>query len=136
MSVAAALVAIKTGNSALNTLIGARFHPDAAPQNIPLPFVVFTGETRLREKTWGVALPPLSHQTVMMKCYAATSALRSSLAAAVLTAFCSTTSQAAGGVTVQGIEIDAQLSGGVEKLDTNTQAYVEILYFKVHVIET
>ena len=135
MSVAAYLVSTKTNNSALNTLIGTRFHPDVAPQGQTLPFVVFTCETRQRYKTWGVALPALSSQTVMMKCYAATSVLRSALASAVLTAFCSVTSSTAGSVTVQGVEIDNQLSGGTEQLDTSTEAYVEILYFKVHVVE-
>src|SRR3990167_2917094 len=115
MSVAAGLVSLKTSNGALNTLIGTRFNPDSAPQGVALPFVVYTCETRTRYKTFGVALPALSSQTVMMKCYAATSVLRSALASAVLTAFCSTTSQTAGSVTFQGIEIDNQLSGGTEQ---------------------
>ena len=136
MSVAAALLAIKTADTPLNTLVSTRFTPDVASQGVTLPFVVFTCEARGRYKSWGVDLPPLSSQTVMMRCYAATSILRTTLVARVLAAFCTTTSQTIGGVTIQGIEIDNQMSGGIEQLGTNTQAYVEILYFKVHVLES
>ena len=135
MSLATALVALKTANSTLNTLIGTRFHPDVAPQGQTLPFVVFQDVSRTRDKTFGVALPPLSHPAVMMKCYAATSVLRSALAAAVLAAFCSTTAVSAGGHTVHGIEVDNELSGGTELLGTSTEAYVEIIYLKVHLTE-
>ena len=91
MSLATALVALKTADATLNTLISTRFSPDVTTQGQTLPFVVFQEVSRTRVKTWGVALPPLFHSTVLLKCYAATEVLRAALVTAVLDAFCSTT---------------------------------------------
>jgi hypothetical protein len=135
MSIATALVAIKTANATLNTLIGTRFHPDALPQDVTLPAVCFQEVSRTRDYTFGVALPPLSHPVVMMKCYATTSVGRNALAAAVRAAFTSTTSQSVGGVTVDGMSIDNEFSGGVELLGTSAERYVQILYIRLHIKE-
>ena len=135
MSLHTALVAIKTANSTLNTLIWTRFHPDILPQNVTLPAVTFQDISRTRDDTWGVALPPLSHPSVLMKGYAATSALRSTLASALRAAFTSATSQTAGGHTVEGMTLENELSGGVELLGTSTEAYVVVLYIRVHIKE-
>ena len=135
MSIQTALVAIKSGNATLNTLIGTRFHPDRAPQAQTLPFVVFQDVSRTRDHTWGVALPPLSHPLVLMKGYAATSVLRTTLASAMRGAFTSVALQSAGGATVTGMMIENELSGGVEQLDTSTEAYVQIMYIRVHILE-
>jgi hypothetical protein len=134
MSLYSGLVAIKSANSTLNALVASRFYPDVAPQEAELPYIVFQEISRTRDKTWGVPLPALSHTTVMMKCYAATSIARGALVSAVLNAFCSTTQQTIGGATIPGIEIDNEIGGGTEMLDTEIEARLSILYFKVHMV--
>lgn len=136
MSLNTALVTMKTNNMALNTLVGTRFHPNVAPQGTALPFIVYDVHTRLPEKTFGVPIPRLSHATVVLKCYAATSVLRSALVAAALAAFCTYTPATVSSLDFDGIELDNEIDGGTEMLDTNTEAYLQILYLKVHAKET
>jgi len=135
VSLNTALVTMKTANSTLNSLISTRFHPNVAPQGVTLPCIVYDVPTRVREKYFGAPVPRLSHAVVVMKCYAATSVARSALAAAALAAFATYTPATVGSLDIDGIEIDNEVDGGVEMLDTNTEAYLQILYFKAHVKE-
>jgi hypothetical protein len=49
MSLQTALVAIKSANSTLNSLIGTRFSPDILPQEVTLPAVTFQIISRVPE---------------------------------------------------------------------------------------
>ena len=102
MSIQTAIVAMKTADTTLNTLVGQRFRPDVLAQQETLPAVCFQEISRPRDFSFGIALPTLSHPMVLMKAYAATSAARSALASAIRTAFSKVVSQSAGGITVSG----------------------------------
>lgn len=136
MSLNTALVALKTANSTLNTLVGERFCPDVLPQGVTFPAVRFQELNRQRPYTWGVPLPPLCQSIVLMAAYASSPAARSTLADAIRAVFTSVTSQTAGGETVTGMMIDNEFSGGVEMLDTNVEAYVHHFHIRVHWLES
>lgn len=130
-----AIVAMKTANSALNTLVGIRCRPDVLDQNETLPAMTFQSVSRSREHSFGVALPPLSHPLVFMRGFAASSVLRTALMSAMRAAFSSKTQQTVGGITVFGCVVENELTAGVEMLDTATEAYVGLLYVRFHIKE-
>lgn len=130
MSLQTALVAVKTANSTLNTLVGTRFHPDKLPQKTQgqtwaqyLPIVRFQVISRTRSYPFG-RRASLSHARVQLDGYAATEAARTTLRAALISAFLPTTrvSGSYGGETLQDIRFDNEREG-VDMLDTDTAAY-------------
>lgn len=124
MSLQTALVAIKTANTTLNTLIGTRFHPDKLPQEVVMPCVRFEEISR-NELDWTFARrPQLVRIRVQLDGYAESSALRTTLRAAVMGCFLPATriSGTYGGETVLDIRTEGGLSE-VEMLDTETEAY-------------
>ena len=126
--VAAAVVAIKTANTALNTLIGTRFYPDAMPQGVTLPAVRYQVISLVTDDAMTPTIVNRKNR-VQMDCYASTSVLRAALRAAVETAFYGY-SGSIGGETVKSILIDNEREG-IELLDSNTQAYRASIDFKV-----
>lgn len=120
MSIQAALVAIKSANATLNTLVGTRFNPDVLPQGTTLPAVTFQVISRPNANAMGPLIVN-SHPRVQMDGYAASSALRTTLRSALVGAFYGY-SGSIGGETVKSMVIDNELEG-VEMLDTQTQAY-------------
>jgi len=124
MSLHAALVAIKTADSTLNTLISTRFHPDVLPQEVTLPAVRYQVISRSRPDYAFQGRPHLSNPRVQLDGYAATSALRTTLRSALIGAFLPTTRVAGsyGGETILDIRIDNEREG-LEMLDTGTQSF-------------
>lgn len=128
MSLQAALVTIKTADSALNTLIGTRFHPDALPQDVTLPCVTFQVISRIDADETFNSDPTFTLARVQMDGYAATSVLRSALRTALLNCFLMTEASGQNGTSmisgkrVQRIRKPRE-SESTEMLDTNTQAY-------------
>jgi hypothetical protein len=135
MSVQTAMVAIKTANSTLNTLIGTRFHPDALPQNVTLPAVTFQVISRTREHAFQ-GRPHLSNTRVQVDGYAATSAARTTLRSALIGAFLPTTrvNGSWGGETLFDIRIENEIEG-IEQMDTQTQAYRITMDLIVDIVE-
>ena len=122
MSVQTALVAIKTADSTLNTLIGTRFYPDVLPQTKAFPAVRFQIISRTRGYTFGL-VAQLNRPRVQMDGYAASSIDRTTLASAMRGAFMGyRNSSAIGGETIQGIRLDDE-EESIEMLDTGTEAY-------------
>lgn len=130
-----AVIAMKSANSTLNTLVGTRCRPEVLKQGEALPAMTYQEITRQRDHTWGVALPPLSHPLVMMKGCASTDEARATLAAAMRLAFSTVTSQSIGGITVQGAQVVNEFSGGVQRLDSGAEAWVWIMYVQFHIKE-
>ncbi len=124
MSIQTALVAIKTADSTLNTLIATRFHPDVLPQNVTLPALTFQVISRIRPDYAFQGRPELSNIRVQLDGYAATSVLRTTLRAALIGCFLPTTRVAGsyGGETILDIRIVNEREG-LEQLDLETQAY-------------
>jgi len=120
VSIQTALVAIKTANSTLNTLISTRFHPDALPQGVTLPAVSFQVISRPNYNAMGPTLVDY-HARVQMDGYASSSINRTTLRSAMVGAFYGF-SGSAGGETIKAILIDNE-GEDIEMLDTNTQAY-------------
>lgn len=134
MSIQTMLVAVKTANATLNTLIGTRFHPDVLPQGVTLPCVRYQVISRPKVYTFGV-VPQISHPRVQMDGYAATSVLRTTLATALRGAFDTYSSATAvGGHVVQGILIMNEWEG-VEMLNTSTEAYRISMDFVIHLVD-
>lgn len=135
MSVQTALVAIKTANSTLNTLISTRFNPDVLPQNVTLPAVTFQVISRTREHAFQ-GRPHLSNVRVQLDGYAATSALRTTLRSALIAAFLPTTrvSGSWGGETLFDIRFENEIEG-TDMLDTQTQAYRITIDLIVDIVE-
>jgi hypothetical protein len=120
MSIGTALTAIKSANSALNTLIGVRFYPDAFPQEFDLPAVCYQVVSTLPS----LAMTPVmvnNRYRVQLDGYAATPVLRSSLRNAMLNAFFGF-SGTIGGEAVRSILIDTERMS-VEQLNTEAEAY-------------
>lgn len=128
MSIQTALVAIKTANSTLNTLIGSRFHPDALPQGITLPAVRFQVISRPNMKAMNPTIVNY-HARVQMDGYEASSSLRTTLRNALKGCFFGY-SGAIGGETVKSILLEDERED-IEMLDTQTQAYRVSLDFIV-----
>lgn len=126
MSVQTALVAIKTADATLNSLIGTRFHPDALPQTIVLPAIRFQVISRPRSYTF-CQVAPLQHVRVQFDCYVKSartggpSGGRETLADAVRSCFIRATPTTAGGEVVQGMLIDNE-SEDIETLGTSIEA--------------
>lgn len=128
MSIQTALVAIKTANVTLNTLIGTRFYTDVAPQGTALPFVRFQVISRPNS----AAMTPVIvnyHPRVQMDGYAASSALRTTLRTALVGAFYGYRGSI-GGEVVKSILIDNEMETN-EMLDTSTEAYRIMIDFVV-----
>lgn len=120
MSVGTALVAMKTANSTLSTLVGTKFSPDVAPQNVTLPYITFQMISSPKDNAMGPNI--VNHKPrVQMDCYAASAALRTALRTAVINAFYGQ-SGAWGGETIRSMVIDNERED-VQMLDTSTQAY-------------
>lgn len=124
MSIQTALVAIKTANSTLNTLIGTRFHPDKLPQKVTLPCVRFQVISRPRPDYTFQGRPSLSNPRVQLDGYAASSVDRTTLRSALIGCFLPTTrvNGSYGGETIFDIRIDNEQEGE-EMLNTNTEAF-------------
>ena len=120
MSVATALVAIKTANATLNALVGTRFNPDVLPQGVALPAVRFQQISKPNSNAMGPRIVNY-HPRVQMDGYAASPVLRSALRLAMVNAFYGY-SGTIGGETIKSILIDNERDD-VEMLDTNTQAF-------------
>ena len=128
MSLSSALVAIKSANSALNTLIGDRFNPNIRPQESASPSVRYT----VISKTNANAMSPVIvnyRARVQMDCYASTSVNRSSLRSAVVTAFYGYAG-VIGGETIRSILIDHELEG-VESVGQVAEIFVSTIDFIV-----
>lgn len=124
MSLATALVAIKTGNATLNTLISTRFHPDVLPQGVTLPAVRFQMISRVQPDYSFQGRPDLANVRVQLDGYAATEVARAALRAAMLGAFVPVSTRVEGSYGSETI-LDIRIEGereGLEMLDTNTQA--------------
>lgn len=133
MSIQTALVAVKSANSVLNTLISTRFHPDVLPQGVTLPAVRFQVISRPKVYTFGV-IPNISHPRIQMDGYAATDALRTTLATALRGAFDTYSSTSVGGHAIQGMLILNEWEG-VELLNTSTEAYRVSMDFVLHIVD-
>ncbi len=120
MSIQTALVAIKTANPTLNTLVGTRFSPDVMPQGVTLPAVTFQVISRPNSNSMGPNIVNYRPR-VQMDGYASSSALRTTLRSAMVGAFYGY-SGVIGGETIKSILIDNETEM-VEQLDTQTQAY-------------
>lgn len=121
MSIQTALVAIKTANSTLNTLIGTKFNPDVTPQGTGLPFVSFQVISRPNSSAMGPAIVNY-HPRVQIDGYAATSALRTALRSALVGCFYGYSNSSIGGENIKSILIDNERESD-EMLDTSTEAY-------------
>lgn len=128
MSVQTALVAIKTANSTLNTLVSTRFHPDKMPQKVVFPAVCFQVISRPNTNAFGPAIANYRPR-VQMDGYTTTSALRTALRTALVNAFYGY-SGTIGGETIKSILIDNERET-VEMFDTETEAYRISIDFRV-----
>lgn len=133
MSVQSALVAIKTADATLNTLVGTRFHPDTLPQGVSLPCVTFQVVSRTRDYVFGSTLPTLADVRVQIDGYAASSIDRSTLASALRGAF-QRYSGTIGGETISDIRVVTEMEM-IEQLDTETEAYRIMLDCVVNIVE-
>jgi hypothetical protein len=124
MSIQTALVAIKTADSTLNTLIGAKLRPDAFERSDTVPMVKFQVISRPRPDYAFAGRPHLSNVRVQLDGYAATAALRAALRTALIGAFLPTTrvNGSYGGETILDIRIVNEREG-IEMLDTSIEAY-------------
>jgi hypothetical protein len=123
VSIATALVAIKTANSTLNTLIGEKFRADALDQADTVPMVRFQVISRPRPDYTFARRPQLSSVRVQIDGYAATSALRTALRTALIDCFMPSTrlNGSYGGETILDIRIVNEREG-IEMLNTNVKA--------------
>jgi hypothetical protein len=120
MSMQTAMVAIKTANAGLNALIATRFHPDMLPQEVVLPAIMFQLISRIPDH----AMTPVMvnhHMRVQMDGYASTSADRTTLRSAMVSAFYGY-SGSIGGESVKSILIDSERES-IEQLDTEAECY-------------
>ena len=131
MSLQAALVAIKTANSTLNTLVDTRFYPDKLPQKLTLPAVRFQEISSVQSDAM---MPSVVNRRarVQMDGYAETSVLRSALRAAMLGAFYGYSGSIAG-QTIKSILLDNEQSD-VENLNTERESYRVSMDFMVDFI--
>lgn len=124
MSIGTALVAIKTANGTLNSLIGVKFYPDVLPQDVELPAVRFQEISRTTSDYTMSGRPQTATIRIQLDAYATSAALRTTLRAALNEAFLPDprVSGAWGGETLFDIRPDG---GGsmVEMLGTLAQAY-------------
>lgn len=124
MSLQTALVAIKSANSALSTLIGTRFHPNKLEQGEILPAVRFQEISRTFPDYAFSGRPQLANIRVQLDGYAMTQAQRTTLRTALIGCFLPTTrvSGSYGSETVLDIRI-IDGDDGLEMLGTKTEAY-------------
>jgi len=126
MSLQTALVAMKTANSTLNTLVGTRFHPDALPQAVTLPAIRFQEISKVPAYTYGLA-SPLWRIGVQMDGYVqsarsgGTAGARATLETAIRGCFTQSSSLTIGGETLQGVYVDSEAED-IEMLDANSEA--------------
>ncbi len=129
MSVGTALVAIKSANSALNTLIGTRFYPDQLDQGSTFPAVRYQVISGTKDN----AMTPVianNRYRVQMDGYETTSVLRSALRVAMINAFYGYSSASIGGESVRSILIDNEMEM-IEVISTQIIAYRVSIDFRV-----
>jgi hypothetical protein len=129
MSLQTALVAIKTANATLNSLIGVRFYPDEFPEAIVFPAVKFWVVGRVPKDDTFNTNPTFTEARVQMDGVADSSVNRSALRSALLGCFLGHSSTQ-GGKRVQWIRL-ARESESKEMLNTNIAAYRITIDFMV-----
>jgi hypothetical protein len=127
VSLQTALVAIKTANSALNTLVGTRFHPDGLPQNIAMPAVCFREISRIRQEGMGYVVanrrPRVQMDGYVKSTRSGGTTSVETMRDALIAAFYGY-SGTIGGETIKAIRIDNEIRNpaGFEMVDQNTEA--------------
>lgn len=130
MSFQAAMVALKTANSALNTMIGTRFTPNVFPQEVERPAARFRKVSKVDRDYAFAGRPSLTTIRVQIDTIAATSIERTELREAFMNCFVPTTrvNGSYGGETILDIRSDFALDD-VDHLDNDNEAYRDTLDF-------
>lgn len=130
MSLQTAMVALKTANSALNTLIGTRFYPNVFPQEVEMPAARFQKISKVERDYAFAGRPSLTTIRLQIDTIAATSIERTTLREAFINCFIPTTRVAGsyGGETILDIRSEFAFDD-VDSLDKENEGYRDTMDF-------